>query len=261
MPIEKRTCKLCGKVFDKNAGNRKKYCSSCRMVIRAARQLKVYYKKDRKVRMSKTNKPRACVYCGKLYKPNVGNQKSCQSKECWHEYYKDRYQRQLNDPKRHNIKKKAHLKYYYKNKANPIFMDKKRRSVNESNKKHRERLTINTQKYRAKKRELPHTFTKEQWSNAKTYFKNKCAFCGGVWYNKKGKIEYHQEHFVALSRNGEYTKNNIIPACGACNSSKLNHDFFEWYPKQPFYSIFREKKILNYLGYKADKTQQISLAV
>ena len=70
----------------------------------------------------------------------------------------------------------------------------------------------------------------------------------------------HQEHFIPLSKGGEYTHNNIIPACKSCNSSKQDTDFFEWYPTYEEYNEEREQFILEYLGYIED-TQQLTLEV
>jgi hypothetical protein len=81
----------------------------------------------------------------------------------------------------------------------------------------------------------------------------KCKQCG-----KEEKLT--QDHFKALSNNGEYTKNNIIPACINCNSSKNDADFFAWYPKQSFYSKKQELKILKYLNYDP-KTKYQQLAI
>lgn len=103
----------------------------------------------------------------------------------------------------------------------------------------------------AREKELPATLTLAQWDICKEYFNNKCAYCG-----KDRKLQ--QEHFVALSKGGEYTINNIIPACGYCNNSKHNKDFFGWYPKYEFYSKTREKKILKYLQFY-EGAQQLKL--
>lgn len=112
---------------------------------------------------------------------------------------------------------------------------------------------IRAQRRRAKQRTLEASFTHKQWDNCLKQFEDKCAYCG-----KRKKLS--QEHFVPLDKGGEYSLNNIIPACGSCNSSKRNADFFEWYPLQPFYSKTREKKILTYLNYKGD-IQQLTLTV
>ena len=90
--------------------------------------------------------------------------------------------------------------------------------------------------------------TLKQWNYIKGKFNNKCAYCG-----EEKLLE--QEHFIPVNKGGEYTSNNIIPACKHCNSSKQDSNFFEWYPKQDFYSKEREEFILNHLGYKEDKQQ------
>jgi 5-methylcytosine-specific restriction endonuclease McrA len=103
----------------------------------------------------------------------------------------------------------------------------------------------------ARKKNLPANYTAEQWEEAKRYFNNKCAYCG-----KEKPLT--QDHFVPLSKGGEYTINNIVPACGKCNSSKKECEFSAWYPKQEFYSKKREQKVLKYLNYY-DGTQQLKI--
>ena len=98
----------------------------------------------------------------------------------------------------------------------------------------------------------PMQLTTEQWEDCIKHFEGKCAYCG-----KKKKLT--QEHFIPLSKGGEYSVNNIIPACGSCNSSKRDRDFFKWYPNQKFYSKTRENKILRYLEYDKQLNQQLSI--
>ena len=96
-------------------------------------------------------------------------------------------------------------------------------------------------------------YSKEQWTKTIIYFQSKCAYCGKI-------KELTQDHFIPLSKGGEYTLNNIIPACGTCNSSKFNNEFLDWYSKQSFYTKKREKKILDYLNYN-NGIQQLSLII
>lgn len=110
-----------------------------------------------------------------------------------------------------------------------------------------------SQRYKARKKMLSNTFTFAQWNTCKKYFNHSCAYCG------KPSKQLHQEHFVPITNGGGYTVNNIIPACKRCNTSKFNHDFFVWYPAQPFYSKFREKRILKYLNYDKFGRQQASI--
>ena len=122
-------------------------------------------------------------------------------------------------------------------------------------------INIATNRRRAIKRKLANGLTIEQWEQIKKDFNYKCAYCGMVEeeHYKTYNEQLNQEHFIALSNGGEYTHNNIIPACKGCNCSKKQKDFFEWYPKQEFYSKKREKKILEYLNYTEDGKQQLAL--
>lgn len=94
---------------------------------------------------------------------------------------------------------------------------------------------------RSRKKQLTNDFTIDDWVDCKEYFNNSCCYCG-----KKTK-ELQQDHLVPLSKDGPYTKDNIVPACKRCNVSKKDDDFDEWYPQQEFYSKERENKILRYL--------------
>ena len=155
------------------------------------------------------------------------------------------------------VNNKEHEKQYRE--ENKDYIKKRNTEWRKSN-MHLNRQTC--QRYRARKKQLPNTLTIKQWENIKKDFNNSCAYCG---MTEKEHIEIygqqlHQEHFIALSEGGEYTHNNIIPACISCNSSKGNKDFFEWYPQQPYYSKERERKILDFLGYQQG-TQQLTIAL
>ena len=107
-------------------------------------------------------------------------------------------------------------------------------------------------RYNATKRSLLSTLTVTQWEDITEHFNHKCCYCGE-------EKTLHQEHFLALSKGGEYTHNNIVPACKNCNSSKNKNTFFEWYPSFKHYSRKREKLILDYLGYHNTTQQLLSL--
>jgi hypothetical protein len=116
----------------------------------------------------------------------------------------------------------------------------------------RDQARIRGQRYEAAKRKLPATLTAEQWASIRLHFYNRCAYCGS-------NTTLVQEHFIPVKKGGEYTHNNILPACNRCNSSKQDKCFHEWYPKQTFYSKRRERKICSFLHYD-NGIQQLSLA-
>ena len=73
------------------------------------------------------------------------------------------------------------------------------------------------QRYEARKRGLPATLTVEQWEGIKAAYRHKCAYCGGKETNKRPLT---QDHVVPMIQGGGYIRENIVPACGPCNSKK-----------------------------------------
>lgn len=153
--------------------------------------------------------------------------------------------------------KKYHKQYRKENREKTLKYGKQYREEHKEeiskhrkiyNKNNKEKGRIYAQQRRSRKRKTPNTLTENQWIEIKSKFNNKCAYCGQ-------EMPLEQEHFIPLSKGGDYSSNNIIPACMTCNRSKFNKDFFEWYPSQEFYSKQREIFILNFLGYKEYKQQ------
>ncbi|NES05854.1 MAG: HNH endonuclease [Okeania sp. SIO2F4] len=55
-------------------------------------------------------------------------------------------------------------------------------------------------------------------------FEGKCAYClkpANTW-----------DHIIPISKGGQTTPGNVVPACIKCNSSKNNQDVFEWMDKK-----------------------------
>ena len=119
-------------------------------------------------------------------------------------------------------------------------------------KEHPDKTRAMCQRRRARKTNLPNTLTTPQWNSTKEHFNNKCCYCGT-------DSPLVQEHFLALSKGGEYTHNNIVPSCAYCNLSKHAKNFFDWYPKFKYYSKERENVILDYLGYRNGIQQLVLL--
>ena len=67
---------------------------------------------------------------------------------------------------------------------------------------------------RARKKALPATLTTEQWLAILRAYENRCAYC------EKRSQKLTQDHVIALSKGGGTTADNIVPACGPCNSKK-----------------------------------------
>ena len=102
--------------------------------------------------------------------------------------------------------------------------------------------SITEQRRRERTKNVISNFTNTDWKKCKEFFNNECAYCGRKLKNLT------QDHFIPLSKGGNYTKDNIVPACRNCNCRKHNKDFNTWYKEQKFYSEEKESKIINYLS-------------
>lgn len=94
-----------------------------------------------------------------------------------------------------------YLKTYYSMNKKQIFETQKKWRENNPN-THKEISRRSAQKRLAIKKKLPATFTNDQWNVCKKHFDESCAYCGSAT-----KLE--QDHFIPLSKGGEYTRDNI----------------------------------------------------
>lgn len=58
-------------------------------------------------------------------------------------------------------------------------------------------------------------FTHAQWLAMQGHYDHRCVYCGK---RRKGKLT--QDHITPLSKGGNHTASNIVPACRSCNSKK-----------------------------------------
>lgn len=88
-----------------------------------------------------------------------------------------------------------------------------------------EAIRLNNQKRRAlqltntPKEEL---LTLEQWRDIEEQFDYSCAYCG----RKMERLTI--DHITPLSQRGMHSKENIVPACRSCNSSKRERTLLQW---------------------------------
>lgn len=68
---------------------------------------------------------------------------------------------------------------------------------------------------------VEHDLSAEQWVALQEAWGG-CAYCGAT-----GK-PLQRDCVLALSRGGRYTLENIVPACGSCNTSKCNDEVTGW---------------------------------
>lgn len=90
-----------------------------------------------------------------------------------------------------------------------------RENIRQWNREHPAALNEYSQTHRARKLGASVCdFTVEQWEAVKKAYGGRCVYCG-----KKGR-KLTQDHVIPLSRGGNHTMDNIVPACQSCNASK-----------------------------------------
>lgn len=203
------------------------------------RKNKVYLNKKSK-EWAEENRERMLQLQKDWYEKNYPKNKdkeNARSKEYFRENPNYRKEYYTKNKEHHN---KLTAKWHQENKERHSWLNKRWLENN------REKANLQTVKYQHLKKMLPFDFSLSDWEVCLDYFDNSCAYCG----DKESDLE--KEHFIPVSKGGGYTKDNIIPACSFCNSSKLNRDFKDWYPGKLFYSKERELSIYKYLKKKSN---------
>lgn len=76
-----------------------------------------------------------------------------------------------------------------------------------------ERVSHYNAQRRARIAGVPGKFTQEEWEARKAEYNNRCAYCG-----KKRKLARHHLIPLIIGAASSNTIENIVPACGSCNS-------------------------------------------
>lgn len=89
---------------------------------------------------------------------------------------------------------------------------------------------------------------RQQWRQSiKDAWNNCCAYCGQPPIDDDSLTELTIDHVKPKSRGGEDRTSNVIPACRECNQAKSSQDWVAWYRMQPFYTIYGEWRIRQWL--------------
>lgn len=264
--MDYQKCKKCGneypatiEYFHKRSRNKNGLDYSCKKCACA-------YVRTKSIELQH-GKYKACAKCGKelpatinfFHKKKTGKYGlKSECKDCF-EIYRKQYAAINKDSikeyhKKYNIENKEEksLKsrvFYEKNKTkirarqNEYYFNN-REKIREKDrlwtKNNPERKSASLHKRKARMKNLKTTLTSEQWEDIMKTFDNSCAYCGS-------KKKLTKDHFIPLSNGGDYTIQNIIPACRSCNSSKRDTDFYEWYPQKEIYSQDKMSKIETHL--------------
>ena len=172
------------------------------------------------------------------------------------DYYENNKESYLDNCKNyrntHKEKRKEYFKEYYienseylKKRSNERFHNStEEQIIHRRELAKKQRAKAETKEYKrqkqqfrqAIKRKLPNDFTQEEWELVIQFFDGECAYCGE-------KTKLTQDHIIPMSRGGGYTKSNIVPCCGKCNSSKQDRDYITWFMNMPFFNEDRLLKI------------------
>lgn len=235
-----------------------KKCSKCKKELPLTAE---YFYRDNKV---KTGFASACKECKKKwaadnkekiaeYQKKYSEENSERLKEYYKEYHQNNKEKRSKQQKEYRFKKIEAIKERerlrsldpeYKEKRRKYRLTRKDRDkflYNEWRKNNTERISTIKQARYNRIKNLPCEMNHDDWLEALSDFNNECAYCG------ESNVELTREHFIPVIDGGGFTKDNIIPACRSCNSSKQDTDFFEWYPLRPYYSEERRDFILNYI--------------
>jgi 5-methylcytosine-specific restriction endonuclease McrA len=68
---------------------------------------------------------------------------------------------------------------------------------------------------------VEHDLTRKQWIALQTAWGG-CAYCGAT------DRPLQRDCVLPISRGGRYTIENVVPACGSCNTSKSNDEVTGW---------------------------------
>jgi 5-methylcytosine-specific restriction endonuclease McrA len=123
------------------------------------------------------------------------------------------------NPDKYRIKRR---KQYQDDKASYYEYQKAYRAL------HPDKVRVwHSKRYVKKKHVAISDLTAAQWSEIKLVHGNRCAYCG----KKLTPRQITLDHITPISKGGNHTRTNVVPACKSCNSRKGNREVLR--PVQP----------------------------
>lgn len=99
--------------------------------------------------------------------------------------------------------------------AKDAVWQKQRATAKQWKKDNPEKVKFSKRMYKRGLRTGRNDFTEFEWYAMLVISRNRCYYCGEDMQNDPTR-----DHVIPISRGGENTKNNIVPACRMCNSRK-----------------------------------------
>lgn len=252
-----KTCSQCkqelpatSKHFHRDKRNRDGFCGRCKDCI--SNYQRAYYKGNRESRLQYyyDNRERINEKSRQWKQINKDRVKAYQQK--WRAENREQIAEQRRSYRRRNkkaiaryqkkwyTKNRTHVKQYWQeNKTRFSKLAKLWRKNNPCKEK------AKNQRYRARKRNLPDTFTSDQWLICLEYHNFCCAVCGNQLRDLFGEIEPHADHWIPIASNEclGTVIDNMICLCNKCNQSKGAKMPDEWLIEQ--YGKRKAQTILN----------------
>lgn len=140
---------------------------------------------------------------------------------------------------RYQVNKEKNLakkREYYKKKREEILIKRRKYVIDNPEiirayqRAHRLENTIRESRRNARKRELPNTFTPQEWCKCLEYWHYRCAVCGHQLRDLFGEVEPHADHWIPLidPKCPGTVATNMICLCNHCNSQKSDTPAAVW---------------------------------
>lgn len=132
--------------------------------------------------------------------------------------------------KMHREKRRAYAKRYQASRYEQIAAQKARYVAKHPDRikaqkaRYRKTHPYKAYEYKARRRAwkaaaVINDLTNRQWLEIQAAFDHCCAYCG-----KRAKGHLTQDHLTPLSKGGNHTVSNVVPACRSCNARKREHE-------------------------------------
>lgn len=199
-----------------------KTCSKCKQ----AKPATVEYWHRRK--LSKDGLYPSCKVCVLAYESANREHKSAYRKANREKINETKRQYRLKNKQKRNEKDRQYYEVNKRklNKKSQRYKQLNKEKVSEYNKQYYQLnpdvSRMNESRRRARRKELPATFTSEQWLACLEYHHYCCAVCGNQLRDLFGNVKPHADHWIPLSSD-ECTgtvADNMICLCNSCNTSK-----------------------------------------
>jgi 5-methylcytosine-specific restriction endonuclease McrA len=132
--------------------------------------------------------------------------------------YRDQHREEINAKARERRQQK--LEYYREigRQSREKHAEERNAYQREYGKRNRDKLTLFTNRRRARKHAAPGIHTEQEWQDLKALYNFTCLRCGKL----EPDIRLTRDHVIPLEQGGSDSIDNIQPLCARCNSKKNN---------------------------------------